>query len=78
LESFKQNEISNLTQLHLITHMQLTWSFLHDIIAQKGFIIALSSHSGNVLSRCGGLYAATKTGLFHFLKGLFKISVNKN
>lgn len=76
-EELSVEQINQMIDTNLKAPLILTNLFLRSLRDQKGFIINMASITGEIQSRWGGTYAATKAGLLHFSKNLFE-DVRKN
>ncbi len=70
-EELSWPEIEQMTDTNLKAPLLLCNIFLRSLKKKNGFIINMSSVSGEIQSRWGGTYAATKAALQHFSKNLF-------
>ena len=70
-EELSWPEIEQMIDTNLKAPLLLCNIFLRSLKEKKGFIINMSSVSGEIQSRWGGTYAATKAALLHFGKNLF-------
>lgn len=70
-EELSWSEIEQIIDTNLKAPLLICNIFLRSLKKKKGFIINMASVTGEIQSRWGGAYAATKAGLLHFSKNLF-------
>lgn len=70
-ETHQEKEIAEMADLNFKAPLLLINRFLRAVRDSQGHIIAIGSVTGKINSPQGGVYAATKAGMHHFLKLLF-------
>lgn len=76
-EELTWTQIEKMIDTNLKAPLLLCNAFLRSLRKKEGFIINIASITGELISRWGGTYGASKAGLIHFGKNLFE-DIRKN